>query len=439
MIYNKVAPSRMDADDDNTADQDPIESKCYRCKRFLMMAFDSKPFRFIKVGFILIVAYTLYLDLPNKELTEQEKSLNFGLNVLTFTFFLVETVVNIAFYGLVRDKYSYLRRNYLNILNLVILVIELLYLTPLSSFYIVHRISKVKALRALFIIELRYRSEWEMRILMRSMKKLVVKFFQLLLITFIIYFYFALILTKVYQEDGYYCDNAHQGATIKTKQDCFNWGGDWVKHQINFSHVFSSLLSLCFFGAMEGWLYYMQDMMNFNGGGNPPSYNANEHIQIFFVIFFFFGNIIILNSFISLTLVTFKRLKEKETGEKYLNDTEKMWLRLKLQIIELNPLKREEPPTNCIRALFYKICTHKGYTIFKEVIFALYLVLMSINHSNMPETWKTEIFRLQRIFLICTLAEYFMELIAFCCRVNSRKDFIFDTIVFIFVYVFITI
>ena len=112
-------------------------------------------------------------------------------------------------------------------------------------------------------------------ILMRSLKQLIAKYLQLLFITFIIYFYFALILTKVYQDDGYYCDNAHQQATIETKQDCFNWGGDWVKHQINFSHVFSSLLSLFFIGTMEGWLYFMQKMMNFNGSGNAPSYNAN--------------------------------------------------------------------------------------------------------------------------------------------------------------------
>ena len=177
-----------------------------------------------------------------------------------------------------------------------------------------HRISKIKALRALFIIELRYQSEWEMRILIRSLKQLFIKFLQLLLITFIIYFYFALVLTKVYQDDGYYCDNTPESATVTTKQDCFNWGGDWVKHQINFCHVFSSLLSLFFIGSMEGWVYYMQKMMNFNGGGNAPSYNANEHIQIFFVVFFFIGNIIILNSFISLTLITFKKIKEKETG-----------------------------------------------------------------------------------------------------------------------------
>lgn len=163
-----------------------------------------------------------------------------------------------------------------------------------------------------------------------------------------------------------------------------------------------------FIGAMEGWVYFMTKMMNFNGTGNAPSYNANEHIQIFFVIFFFFGNIIILNSFISLSLITFKKIKEKETGEKYLNETEKIWLRLKLQIIELSPLKKEEPPTNCIRSFFYKICTHRGFTVLKVIMFTLYLLLMSFNHSNMPPTWKTEIFRLQRIFFVYTLVEYVM-------------------------------
>ena len=84
----------------------------------------------------------------------------------------------------------------------------------------------------------------------------------------------------------------------------------------------------------------MQKMMNFNGSDNAPSYNANEHIQIFFIIFFFLGNMIILNSFISLSLITFKKLKEEKTGEKYINETEKTWLKLKISISGLDNLKK---------------------------------------------------------------------------------------------------
>ena len=299
----------------------------------LRKIFASRIFKVIKIVFILLVCYTLYLDLPNKELAEREENIKSLLNSITLAFFILKTILKIILHGFVAGKHSYLRRSWLNCLNLLIIAAEVLYLTPLSSSNIMFRFSKVKVLRLLSIIQLRYESSWDMRILIRSLKQLVVKFCQLLMITLVIYFFFALILTKVYQNDGYYCDNAYERATIVTKQDCFNWGGDWVKYKIHFTDVFSSLLSLFFIGTMEGWIYFMKNMMDFNGKDMAPSYNANEHIQIFFVIFFFFGNLIILNSFISLSLITFKKLKEKETGEVYLNETEKMWLRLKSQIV----------------------------------------------------------------------------------------------------------
>ena len=69
-----------------------------------------------------------------------------------------------------------------------------------------------------------------MRVMVRSLRQLSTKFLQLLFVMTIIYFYFALIFTKLYKNDGYYCDNAYNGQKIMTKNDCFNWGGDWVSH-----------------------------------------------------------------------------------------------------------------------------------------------------------------------------------------------------------------
>ena len=140
------------------------------------MIFSSRPFKYVKIIFTIMVGSTLYLDLPNKQLSEQEKNINFALNVLTFIFFFLEAIANMVLYGLVRNQHSYLRRSYLHILNLLILVVELLYLTPLSTFSTMHRVSRIRVLRSLFIIELRYRGYWEMRILIRSLKQLLIKF-----------------------------------------------------------------------------------------------------------------------------------------------------------------------------------------------------------------------------------------------------------------------
>ena len=104
-----------------------------------------------------------------------------------------------------------------------------------------------------------------MKIMIRSLFQLIPKILSLLFLTLLIYYYFALVLTKVYKEDGYYCENAYNYAKISTKEDCFNWGGNWVRYGINFSNVLNSLIALFYIGTMEGWIMFMKNMMNFNG------------------------------------------------------------------------------------------------------------------------------------------------------------------------------
>ena len=122
---------------------------------------------------------------------------------------------------------------------------------------------------------------------------------------------------------------------VKTNKDCMEWGGDWVQHSINYSTIFHSILALFLLSSMEGWIGMMMEAMNFNGQDKVPSYNKNEHIQIFFVFFFFLGNIIVLSSFIGITLYNFKKIKERETGEKNMRELERLWLRIKVQILQL--------------------------------------------------------------------------------------------------------
>ena len=65
-------------------------------------------------------------------------------------------MVYIFIYGFVRGEDTYLRRDYMNILNITLLIVELLYLTSLSENPTFLSISKVRALRILFLIQLLY-------------------------------------------------------------------------------------------------------------------------------------------------------------------------------------------------------------------------------------------------------------------------------------------
>jgi hypothetical protein len=107
---------------------------------------------------------------------------------------------------------------------------------------------------------------------------------------------------------------------------------------MNTGNLLNSLLMLFLVATTEGWISLMTPMMDFRGKDLEPTYNANQYINIFFVVFFFFANLIMLNVFIGLSVSIFKVLKEKTTGESKLSKKERMWLSVKEQIYRLQPL-----------------------------------------------------------------------------------------------------
>ena len=49
---------------------------------------------------------------------------------------------------------------------------------------------------------------------------------------------------KLYKDAFYYCENYNPSATILTKTDCFNQGGDWIKFPLNAENIGSGILYL---------------------------------------------------------------------------------------------------------------------------------------------------------------------------------------------------
>lgn len=186
--------------------------------------------------------------------------------------------------------------------------------TSLNVNPIFQKIEKIKVLRTLFMVELKYKLDWSMKITCKSFFQLLPKVLTLLAIMFIMYSYFGLILVKAYKNDFYICQNYPSSTNIENKSDCLNWGGDWVQLANNTANLFNSTLYLFFIATMEGWISLLYPMMNLSGINKQPVLDHNKYISIFVVFFFFFGNLIMLNVFIGLSVSNFKRLKDKTTG-----------------------------------------------------------------------------------------------------------------------------
>lgn len=114
-----------------------------------------------------------------------------------------------------------------------------------------------------------------MKIIVRSMLKMIPRFFKLLTLLFIINYFFALIFNKWHKNDFYFCENVPDSATIIVKEDCLLWGGDWLLASFNCQTSLHSFFYMVIVVSMGGWVYLMQFTMNLNGEGNAPKYNQS--------------------------------------------------------------------------------------------------------------------------------------------------------------------
>ena len=187
---------------------------------------NGKPFLIFKVLVILSVCFTLAYFSPKLKPTPVEAATWETVSIASFIFFLIEAMACIFVYGLVRGKDAYLRRDHLNILGLILLILELLQLTlPDNATF--RSIGKARMLRILFLVQLGYQRYWEMKLIFQASVKCLP--FMVVLTALIVLFFnwINIILIKLYKDQDYYCDCPF--AAAKTKQQCFEWGGDWVK------------------------------------------------------------------------------------------------------------------------------------------------------------------------------------------------------------------
>lgn len=66
-------------------------------------------------------------------------------------------------------------------------------------------------------------------------------------------------------------------------------------------------------------------------------------MEYFFSIFFFFGNLIMLNVFIGLSVYNFQKIKSQVTGLSRLSKDNKMWFSIKNVIHRLSPKMKDIP------------------------------------------------------------------------------------------------
>ena len=120
--------------------------------------------------------------------------------------------------------------------------------------------------------------------------------------------------------------------------------------------------------------------------------------------------LILLNFFISIVMINYKRTAEEFSGEKKLSGAEKQWLSMKEYILSLEPEKLKRLPANCFRRTLSIMYTHKFYKIFQAFLLILFLVVSSLYRFNSPPDRKALYWQGVGLYIGLALVDYLAKL-----------------------------
>jgi len=164
------------------------------------------------------------------------------------TLFTLEMIIKVITYGfLFNGKHSYLKNPW-NELDFLIVLSSLMSIAPAGidlSFIKVLRVLRV--LRPLRVIS----KNKDLKVAITSLFNSMPNVINLQLVVLFFTFLLAILGTTLFGGKFYYCDTAYsalsaseQGELIKTKWDCYNYGGEWSNPDLHFDNTLYSMLTL---------------------------------------------------------------------------------------------------------------------------------------------------------------------------------------------------
>ena len=154
-----------------------------------------------------------------------------------------------------------------------------------------------------------------MRIAIESIFNSVPQYANLLLILLLVNFLFSILGTSFFKGTFNTChmDNVRKEniKQIKTKWECYDFGGEWTKPNANFDNVVNAMGTLFQAMTTEGWVHTMWSGVDSTSVNNMPKSGNNPGYAIFFVVFMVLSAIIILNLFVGVVIDSNSQEKEK--------------------------------------------------------------------------------------------------------------------------------
>lgn len=251
----------------------------------------------------------------------------------------IDFLMNAVAYGFILGKDTYLRRSVWNLLDFAVFNFCLVgIIVPRDQL----KINSMKVFRVVRILKVGQKNPG-IRVATQALIAALPNILKLVAFSFIFILAFALFGMTYLKGKYYSCYSLDLNIInnyVRTKNDCFDYGGDWIRSDMHFDTIISSVNTLFQVATSEGWLSEMHKAVDATYYDHQPITNFNEYWIIYYLTYFFVGNFMVMSMFIAVIVETYLDQKGKASKFNLLTEEQKEWALIKTSIFKMKPNKK---------------------------------------------------------------------------------------------------
>ena len=280
---------------------------------FLRNLTENIYFDFFITAVIILSTIILIIENPFEPHTTTLWEVIISIDIAITTIYGIEVIMKILAFGLILGPETYLLRDYWNIFDFIIFLFSLSGTIPHGDSI---KIGSIKIIRALRLIKIG-RKLPSIRVATTAMFAALPNLLRILVFSIFILLMFGLFGMTFLKNSFYYCTTIEEELHlyIHHKSDCFDYGGDWILNDMHFDNIFSALATLFQVATSEGWMNEMFLAVDAKGKDLQPHRDHNKLWFVYYCIFFFVGNFLVMNMFIAVITETFIDQKNKASNK----------------------------------------------------------------------------------------------------------------------------
>ncbi|KAK3737051.1 hypothetical protein QZH41_016673, partial [Actinostola sp. cb2023] len=361
--------------------------------------------------------------------------------------FIFEVVVKVIDMGLIFHKGAYLRSIW-NVIDGTVVACNLASLI-LSRSSNTDRLSNsaIRALRVMRVLR-PFKSVHKikkLRAVFRCMWFSVKNVVNILMITVLFLFIFAVMGVQLFNGKFSFCNDVSKLTKEKCKGQYFDYEEDgngnvnmdnpkvisreWKTRVFNFDNVFNAMLTLYTSSTGEGWPTAMHRTMDTTEKNEGPIQDNSTPYAIYYVSFVVVFSFFFLNIFVALIILTFQDLGEKEISDCELDRNQRDCIHFALTA---KPAQMYMPRNKkSVQYYVWMLVMSKPFDVFIMVSISLNTIVLMMQYRLQPTNYKDVCSYLNIAFTALFTVEAVLKLVAL--RLNYFRDYwnLFDFVVVI--------